>query len=290
MPPSTGETQMDILSQMIQIAKTRGLNGNIIVDTPADAISAHLKAPLDKAQQLVDAVVRVKATYPKPFEVQEWDENTWNAFAEFVEKELPPEPAFVAQPLSLFAAAPTPAPAQVDLQRGPAKPSNGHSSAPMPVASNLLRTMVLATARRMKAADPEGYELFSLNDRALDALVKGAERKFEGQNPNRTQIEEYVKGEMEGSVEYRQTMGDIFETARTRGWAIAPKVNRGQPPHPTTPETIGNADLAAIQQLVRYDRIPVEQAFDAMGFTARVSAAPAPVATAPAPGLFGQAG
>lgn len=270
---------MNLIEKMVKTCKGYGVNAKAVAEGKAEVIAKMLGCSMAEAEGLIAACGKLIAAAPAAADVSPWPDDWWQGFAGQLSKELQPTPAPSA-PANPFGAAP----AQVEAQR-----ANGKPEAP---TSMNLRATVLMAARRLKANNPEEFDSYSLNERALNGLVDGATKLFEGKNPSREAVEAYVRNEMESAADYRNAHAAIAAEAEKRGWKIAPRPKQGSPSSPTDTRRgiVGNADFKALIQAVMYDGLSVVEAFDGLGFTARGRSVPhTPAPSAPA-NPFGAAG
>lgn len=271
----------NLLSQMIDLAKGMNRNAGVIAETAAAAISQHLKCQENEAQAIIGVIQGLQKEYPAPFASQPWDEATWTQVVGLIESRLP-KPA--APAAGLFGAG-TPGPAQVDTQTQPR--ANGQPSQSAGVDTTaVLRAKVGAVARVIKAGDPERFGEYSLHDRRLEGLGERAVGHFNrqlqsGSIPNLEELEGWVTEEMERELGTREARNSVNDEAARRGWSLALRAREGQPKTRTDRKggVIGDAEQAAIYQMVAYQNMAVGQAFDLLEFAPR-QAAPS--------GLFGR--
>jgi hypothetical protein len=242
---------MDTLfTKLMVVAKSKGVTGVMISQTHPNLIAENLKVNEEDAKIVVGIVKGLLEAYPAAAQAPAWDEQTWNQFSKLVADKLPkPEPKAVIT--GLFEAEQTQPP---------------QTEAKATTMASLKATVLLA-ARRIKASDPETYELYGLNQRSLEQLVKDAESRFTN-GFKREDVEKFVMDKMSSAAEYREARGSIHDEAGDRNWTIAPRAKDGQPQTQTdyNGRVIGQADLAAILQAVQYDNLGVAEAFDALGF------------------------
>ena len=272
--PEKGE-KMSTVSILIAEARKMGVkSGNGIANIPnTKAVAEAFKMNETDVIAIKNATGELLKAYPQAAQAEAWDDQTWDQFSKLIADRLP-KPAPKAEVTSLFGTNEKPAQAPQTQNQPEPKAT--------PVAS--LKATVLLSARRIKASDPEAYELYGLNQRSLEQLVKDAESRFTN-GFKREDVEKFVMDKMSSAAGYREARGAIHDEADDRGWTIAPRAKDGQPQTQTDYKNrvIGSADLAAILQSVQYDSLTASEAFDALGFLPGTAQKQATAQT----GLFG---